>query len=431
MPAHQFVLHDAVGGSRETPGATILVGHSAAMPQRTNAFQKLLLLLHQQVAQGAIIIESRLLKDRLTGKEAEVDIVVETTASGYPLILSVECIDRSRPATVEWVDQMWGKHEHLPTDKLVLISSAGFSKAASERARARGIDVLSLKEASCVDWTLVVNKLHQVVIGVIEPQCKAFPIIRDADEAILNTVMSRQEELFSQDRKLSTTVGNVLDAVLAPPEVGRVFMDHMCAKDQSVGVFTVEYFFPTPVSLFDVAGNIRDCERLFILDSSGVIRPIDGLRIVIDAQRSRTPIELRHGVLKDSPIAYGSGKGQAGELLVAVVEREQGEATLAVAQQKGVTSKSLVNVDSRSRTPQVTTTSMRVKSSCGKLHQLAWPSCRFTPHLEGPLRRCPTVAEVLAYRLVEGPERRRKPRPSRPPLAGGRVGPGVGPWLAG
>ena len=29
------------------------------------------------------------------------------------------------------------------------------------------------------------------------------------------------------------------------------------------------------------------------------------------------------------------------------------------------------------------------------------------------------------------PERQRKPRPSRPPLAGGRVGSGVGPWLAG
>ena len=41
------------------------------------------------------------------------------------------------------------------------------------------------------------------------------------------------------------------------------------------------------------------------------------------------------------------------------------------------------------------------KSACGKLHQLAWPSGRLTPHLEGPLRRRPTVAEVLAYRLVE------------------------------
>ena len=29
------------------------------------------------------------------------------------------------------------------------------------------------------------------------------------------------------------------------------------------------------------------------------------------------------------------------------------------------------------------------------------------------------------------PERQRKPRPSRPPLAGGRVGSGMGPWLAG
>src|ERR1022692_1792969 len=63
-----------------------------------------------------------------------------------------------------------------------------------------------------------------------------------------------------------------------------------------------------------------------------------------------------------------------------------------------------------------------------KLHQLAWPSGRFTPHLEGPLRRRPTVAEVLAYRLVEG----QKGSESRGRVglhsAGGRVEPGVVGW---
>jgi hypothetical protein len=45
------------------------------------------------------------------------------------------------------------------------------------------------------------------------------------------------------------------------------------------------------------------------------------------------------------------------------------------------------------------------KSPSGKLHQLAWPSGHFTPHLEVGPDRCGgvrRVAEVLAYRLVEG-----------------------------
>ena len=59
---------------------------------------------------------------------------------------------------------------------------------------------------------------------------------------------------------------------------------------------------------------------------------------------------------------------------------------------------------------------------------------RFTPHLELGPDRCGDVrrvAEVLAYRLVEGQKGSESQGRVGPQLAGGRVGPGVGPWLAG
>src|ERR1019366_6732115 len=66
--------------------------------------------------------------------------------------------------------------------------------------------------------------------------------------------------------------------------------------------------------------------------------------------------------------------------------------------------------------------------SCTSSHG---PPAALRPHLEEPLRRRPTVAEMLGVPSGQRPERQRKPRPSRLPLAGGRVGPGAGPWLAG
>ena len=73
------------------------------MPKRSNDFQKLIYLIHHQLVNEAIVTESKFLHDRAANIKREVDIVIETFVSDYPLTISIECQGRGRVANVEWV----------------------------------------------------------------------------------------------------------------------------------------------------------------------------------------------------------------------------------------------------------------------------------------------------------------------------------------
>ncbi|MBK6487893.1 MAG: hypothetical protein IPF98_13695 [Gemmatimonadetes bacterium] len=103
-------------------------------------------MLKSQLAAGATVSESKLLADRQTGAAREVDIVVETTVAGHPVILSVECRDHRRIADVGWVEQMIGKHQRLPSHALILASRSGFSAEARRVAENAGVQLLALDE---------------------------------------------------------------------------------------------------------------------------------------------------------------------------------------------------------------------------------------------------------------------------------------------
>ena len=116
------------------------------MPQRSNAFQRLVYLVKTHAAHPAVVTESKLLSDRHTGALREVDIVVETVVAGHNLLLAFECRDSARAADVSWVEEMIGKHERLPSNALVLASRAGFSAEARRVALAEHVELLSLDE---------------------------------------------------------------------------------------------------------------------------------------------------------------------------------------------------------------------------------------------------------------------------------------------
>ena len=79
------------------------------MPKCSNLFQRLIVFIHDALAADcAVVEESRELLDRVTGTTREVDIVIEAAVGDYPVFVCIECCDRSRPATVEWVEQQHG-----------------------------------------------------------------------------------------------------------------------------------------------------------------------------------------------------------------------------------------------------------------------------------------------------------------------------------
>ena len=98
----------------------------------------------------ASVIESAPLVHRLTGEKREVDVVVRATVGEHPLVISLECIDHSRAADVTWVEQMKSMHDHLETNRLVLVSRSGFSEQALTLARSLGISTYTPDEACAV-----------------------------------------------------------------------------------------------------------------------------------------------------------------------------------------------------------------------------------------------------------------------------------------
>jgi len=138
------------------------------MPRRSNEFQRLVFLLQNQLADpAATVVESAMVVDWNTGSEVEVDIVVRLVANDVQLRLGFECTAEARPATVEWIREMWGKHSSLPIDKTILVAKRGFTKEAKQFAESKSMVTLTLDEAISASWATWLTAMSNLRIGSI------------------------------------------------------------------------------------------------------------------------------------------------------------------------------------------------------------------------------------------------------------------------
>jgi hypothetical protein len=125
------------------------------MPKRSNAFQKLIAHITEQVASsGATVQESVLLREQgcPSPSDREVDVLLELESGVSRVRIAIECRDHARRANVEWIDGLIGKYQHLEIDQIIAVARAGFTKGAREKAAAAGIQLMTLEEASEHEW---------------------------------------------------------------------------------------------------------------------------------------------------------------------------------------------------------------------------------------------------------------------------------------
>jgi len=148
------------------------------MPKRSTPFQAIVYLVRQHYAgPGVTVTESKFLHDPIVGGR-EVDIVVEAEADGDPVIISVEVNQKGRRASVEWVEQQIEKHRRLPTNRLVLVSRAGFSRNARIRVALENGKVDALQpEIVTVGGEPVVKRLFADSISYNPTRCTV--LVRD------------------------------------------------------------------------------------------------------------------------------------------------------------------------------------------------------------------------------------------------------------
>jgi hypothetical protein len=289
------------------------------MPARSNAFQQLIFLLHSQLDTHAMVTESKMLPDQRTGDEREIDVMIEGSSGGYPVVIAVECIDHGRSATIEWVEQIWAKHQDLHTNKVVLVSRSGFTKNAEAKAKELGYVTLSLEEAEVADW----------LSDVVNSNWRVNAILSD-DESQTSRPIGGEVTLFTKDRSTYASVQDVVQNIVSSAELGKVILEHMHNNHLTTHTFTADYTFPEPA---------------VAKDDRGIDHSIGTLRITLNARRAQTPVPLRSGRVAGANVAYGEGEGGAGKLRIAVVEQSGKKLVADVRQKTGNVWKPLVHID--------------------------------------------------------------------------------------
>lgn len=161
------------------------------MPKRTNDFQSLVKKIYEQIVPaGGVVTESAEVWDKEAGILREVDILVSHEYAGHEFSFVVECRDRSREETVEWIDGLVGKTKALNLAKVIAVSSSGFSSSAIRKAKENGIETLTLTEAGEQDWTrypmkpglLVVSDEIYYIHQVFYKACEEYRLIDELDQ---------------------------------------------------------------------------------------------------------------------------------------------------------------------------------------------------------------------------------------------------------
>jgi len=274
------------------------------MPKRSNKFQKLITAIHACVANDLSVEESAFLVDAETGDKREVDVVLRSQHGGYPIVLTVEVIDRSRRAGSGWIEEMACKHQALETKRLVLISRSGFTRAAMKKAKFRKIEALTIEEACATDWNLALRLEGQGVFQLFNIRFTCSAHIAGKREWQPAPLSAR---VFLPGGE-HPSVGDIAAFVLFNPKIKQAVLVHFdSTKEQEYHAV----YNPPDGTLFEKASNVR--------------QSLVKLSISLHLDFEATPVEFASGRFREREIAYGQATEPDNYLCIVMTRKENGD----------------------------------------------------------------------------------------------------------
>jgi len=145
----------------------------------------------------------------VTQQLREVDILIESRVGTSNISIILECRDRKSKQDTTWIEQLNSKLKDLKADKIIAVSSSGFSKPALEKAKRYGIETRTFGE---IDKTIIESWWQVNHIDFISKQFRIvhfYPHLEDKDFFKKFTVPANPEEKYilviSENRLLSIT----------------------------------------------------------------------------------------------------------------------------------------------------------------------------------------------------------------------------------
>jgi hypothetical protein len=282
------------------------------VPQRTNAFQELIALIHRQLAPaGAVVTESSMDPDPVTGEPRETDITIEYEVAGYPMTLIVECRDHGRAADVKWIDELVGKYLSKAS-QVVAVSSRGFTEPAIAKAKAIGIQTMTIEEASDTDWRRWVEELDSIWISMDAAIMKSVFNIEAVDKSLHSLLIPAGTAVgdimfaFPNGERLSAW--DIFDRHLNDPRSRTALA---ASERRPDGLVKYRLGLPTATVLLPPAG--------------GEPIPVEGIGYMVEHEIDTIRVPLKPGEYNLRSVATGSGQGREWTVRIALVRDASGE----------------------------------------------------------------------------------------------------------
>lgn len=290
------------------------------MPKRSNDFQRLIYLVRVNLAAGAKVTESKMMRDRRTKSYREVDVVIEGAVGGQRVRVCVECRDHKRVADVQWVDQMKAKHERLDTNALILASRPGFTPEALEVARTYGIETFTLEDPSESLLRERLSAPSSMWLRDVQVTPESVKVtVGDEDALPPETVVTSPDNLlYSQD---GAELGQLKDLVnkLLSTDVARELLTRDAREEHTH--FVIEWTPPSKGT-----GQALCMRKL----DPALLRVATKLRITGPCSVKIGKFDLRHGRVGNVLVSWGKAVVGGRDAMAVATRDAEGKETLSI-----------------------------------------------------------------------------------------------------
>lgn len=127
-------------------------------------FEELVTRIEKLLApSGASVKSPDRIPDKTTGQLREVDGTIRYQVGSVPILITIECRDRTATQDVTWVEQLATKKEAVGAAATIAVSSAGFTAPARQVAERKGVFLRTLTE---ITDTEIIQWSEKIVIDV-------------------------------------------------------------------------------------------------------------------------------------------------------------------------------------------------------------------------------------------------------------------------
>jgi hypothetical protein len=118
------------------------------MATKGQSLEKLVELLEKMDMEGAIIKTRDKIYDKVAKEDREVDVSIRFKTGSHDFLIVFECRDRGRKNGPDWIEQIAQKTKDIGANKVIAVSSSGFTRSAIEKAKHHNILLRTIDEIS-------------------------------------------------------------------------------------------------------------------------------------------------------------------------------------------------------------------------------------------------------------------------------------------